>query len=124
MSDKTIPNLSAFEIRGTQDVALYSTALRDVSRALAMEVDYTAAELQATLQRAGLSLGDKWTARMKARKVTRRLRRARDLYNGAAIEAVKFWATYRMEYDPVLRPSAKPGQAWRWEALCPRARSR
>jgi len=110
-----IPNLSAFEIRGTADVAAYSEALRDVSRAIAVEVDYTAAELQATLSRAGMSLGDKWAARWKARKVTRRLRRARDLYNGAAIEAVKFWATYRMEYDPMLKP-AKNGNAWQWEA--------
>lgn len=116
MADRSIPNLSAFEIRGTQDVALYSTALRDVSRAMAMEIDFTAAELQTTLSRAGTSFGDKWTARTKARRVTRRLRRARDLYNGAAIEAVRFWATYRQEYDPMLRPARKPGEAWKWEA--------
>ena len=53
---------------------------------------------------------------MKARKVTRRLRRARDLYQGAAIEAVKFWATYRQEYDPLITPSKNAGQAWKWSA--------
>jgi len=116
MADQSIPRLSAFEIRGTEDVAKYSQALRDISRALANEVDYTAAELQATLTRAGGSLSDKFQARMKARKVTRRLRRARDLYQGAAIEAVKFWATYRQEYDPLIRPSKKDSQAWKWEA--------
>lgn len=115
MPNQKIPTLSGVEIRGTQDVALYSEAMRDICRAMAMEVDFTAAELQSVLGRAGTSLTDKFTARMKARKVTRRLRRARDLLNGAAIEAVKFWATYRMEYDPVLRP-APAGQRWKWEA--------
>ncbi len=116
MADQSIPRLSAFELRGTEDVAKYSEALRDISRALANEVDYTAAELQATLTRAGGSLGDRFQARMKARKVTRRLRRARDLYQGAAIEAVKFWATYRQEYDPLITPSKNAGQAWKWSA--------
>jgi hypothetical protein len=116
MPDQKIPNLSAFEIRGTQDIAQYSTALRDHSRALAQEIDYTAAELQATLNHAGMSLSDKLTARVKARKVTRRLRRARDLYNGAAIEAVKFWATYRAEYDTLIRPENRPRQQWHWNA--------
>lgn len=112
-----IPGLSAFEFRGTMDVAIYAQALRDVSRAMAQEVDYTAAELQATLGRAGaVSLGDKWAARAKARKVTRRLRRARDLYNGAAVEAVKFWATYKQEYDPVLAPAAPGKPQWKWNA--------
>ena len=115
MADQSIPKLSAFELRGTEDVAKYSEALRDISRALANEVDMTAAELQSTLGRAGASLSDKFQARMKARKVTRRLRRARDLYQGAAIEAVKFWAAYRQEYDPLIRPAAS-GQAWKWEA--------
>lgn len=116
MADQSIPRLSAFELRGTEDVAKYSEALRDISRALANEVDYTAAELQATLTRAGGSLSDKFQARMKARKVTRRLRRARDLYAGAAIEAVKFWATYRMEYDPLITPAKQAPQAWKWSA--------
>lgn len=111
-----VPKLSAFEIRGTEDVAKYSEALRDISRALAAEVDYTAAELQATLSRAGETLADKFAARFKARKVTRRLRRARDLYTGAAVEAVKFWATYRQEYDTLITPQKKTQQAWRWEA--------
>jgi hypothetical protein len=116
MPDKRIPNLSAYELRGTQDVALYSQALRDMSRAIAMEIDYTAAELQATLSRAGLSLGDKFTARVKAWKVTRRLRRARDLYNGAAVEAVKFWATYKQEYDVAIQPQRQAPAQWKWNA--------
>lgn len=116
MPDHKIPGLSAVEMRGTQDVALYATEMRDLSRTIAAELDYTAAELQATLSHAGTSLGDKFTARAKARKVTRRLRRARDLYQGAAIEAVKFWAAYRQEYDPVINPSREGAKPWKWEA--------
>jgi hypothetical protein len=116
MPDQKIPNLSVIELRGTQDVAIYSQALRDASRLMANEIDYTAAELQAALGRAGASFGDKWTARAKARRVTRRLRRARDLYNGAAIEAVKFWAVYRQEYDPMITPAKTAGQKWHWNA--------
>jgi hypothetical protein len=116
MAEKSIPQLSAFELRGTEDIAKYSEALRDLCRMLANEVDYTAAELQVTLTRAGGSLSDKFQARMKARKVTRRLRRARDLFQGAAIEAVKFWATYRQEYDPLIQPARQQQQAWKWTA--------
>ena len=116
MAEQNIPRLSAFELRGTEDIAKYSIALRDLSRAIAAEVDYTAAELQVTLGRAGESLGDKFAARIKARKVTRRLRRARNLYQGAAIEAVKFWATYRQEYDPLIHPTRQGSvKAWKWE---------
>jgi len=115
MADTRIPSLSAFEMRGTEDVALYAMALRDVSRAIAAEVDFTSAELQVTLSRAGESFTDRFAARMKARRVTRRLRRARDLYQGAAIEAVKFWATYRQEYDPVIQPQRPAGQSWKWQ---------
>jgi hypothetical protein len=116
MAEKSVPQLSAFELRGTEDVAKYSEALRDICRMLASEVDYTAAELQAVLTRAGGSLSDKFQARMKARKVTRRLRRSRDLLQGAAIEAVKFWATYRQEYDPLIKPARRPEQQWKWSA--------
>ena len=116
MPDRKIPSLSAIEMRGTQDVALYAMALRDHSRATAAEVDFAAAELQAVLSRAGLTIGDKFTAKWKARKVTRRLRRARDLHNGAAVEAVKFWAGYRAEYDALLKPAHKTGQPWKWNA--------
>ena len=116
MADKNLPNLSTFELRGTEDIAQYSAALRDTGRALALEVDYTAAELQTILAKAGMTLGDKLTARLKARKVTRRLRRYRDLQNGAAIEAVKFWATYRAEYDTLFRPAHQQPNKWHWNA--------
>lgn len=116
MADQSVPKLSAFEIRGTEDVAKYSEALRDISRMLATEVDYTAAELQTVLSRAGETIADKFAARMKARRVTRRLRRVRDLYTGAAIEAVKFWATYRMEYDTLIVPPKKANEPWKWSA--------
>jgi hypothetical protein len=117
MADRYVPpRLSAFEIRGTEDIAKYSEALREISRTMAAELDYTAAELQVVLSHAGLSLSDKFQARMKARKVTRRLRRARDLYHGAALEAVAFWATYRQEYDPLIVPSRQAARAWKWEA--------
>lgn len=117
MADKNIPTLSVYEMHGTEDIHLYSEALRDHSRSVAQEIDFTGAELQVRLSRAGMSLSDKLTARLKARKVTRRLRRARDLYNGAALEAVKFWAVYTQEYDTMLRPSkGQPGDKWHWNA--------
>lgn len=110
---RTTRAVSEIEIRGTEDVATYSTALRDLLTGIATELDLTAAELQATLEHSTGTMLDRGVARLKARRVARRLHRARDLINGAAIEGARLWAEYNREYADMIHPGKRAG--WKWE---------
>jgi hypothetical protein len=50
------------------------------------------------------------TARLRARRVARRLRRASELAQGAAVEAVKFNAQFRREFADILNPPKSRGK--------------
>ena len=112
--NRNVRAIAEIEIKGTEDVATYSVSLRDLLRGLAVELDLTAHELQATLEHSTGTALDRGLARMKARRVARRLHRARDLVNGAAIEGARFWTTYQTEYADLINPGKRQG--WRWEA--------
>jgi hypothetical protein len=107
-----VPELD-IEMRGTADIARYVKAGRGLQRDLAFEYDQTAAELQAIL-RASANGFDRMTAGIKARRVTRRLRRAAVLSQAAGVELVKFWAMYRNEYEELVKPKRSRNR-WQWE---------
>lgn len=113
--DKTTRQITEIELRGTEDVATYSISLRDLLRSIATELDLTAAELRATLENSTGTALDRTLARAKARKVARRLLRARDLIQGAAVEGGRMWVTYQVEYADLIRPSGRR-KGWKWEA--------
>ena len=112
--NRNVRAIAEIELRGTEDIAAYSVSLKDLLTALAIELDLTARELQSTLEHSTGTALDRGIARLKARKVARRLHRARDLIQGAATEGARFWTTYRTEYEDLIHPGKK--QAWRWEA--------
>jgi hypothetical protein len=112
---RRIAELSDIELTGTESVQLWVRTARDQLRDLSVEIDLTATELRGTLERSGGTLLDRFAARAKARKVTRRLFRARMLTQGAAVEVARFWGLYRAEYEPLIQPSRNSGRAWRWE---------
>jgi hypothetical protein len=103
-----IPELDAIEFDGAAAVAAYSKALRDHGRALAAELDASAEEIEVTLARQGghpLLMGV--DTRMRARRVSRRLRRASELAGGIALEGVRFNAEFRHQFEPVIEPAKK-----------------
>jgi hypothetical protein len=97
--------LSMIELNSTKGLASYSKAGRDLSRDIAMELDWAAHEVQASLSRMhGHPLLMNIKVKFHARRVAARLRRARDLQVGCGIELVKFWQEYRRRFGPAINP--------------------
>jgi hypothetical protein len=112
MARQRIPELESIEFTGHASVARYSKALRGINRDIAHECEYAAEELQAVLSRQRghpLLLG--LDVRLRARKVAKRLHRAGELSAGAAVEAVKFYSEFRLQFaDVITPPKPKPGK--------------
>ena len=101
-----IPELEAIEFKGHKSVAQYSKAGRDLCRDLSAEFDFAAEELQAVLARQkGHPLLMGIDTRLRARKVAKRLHRASELAAGAAVESVKFYAEFRLQFGEVISPA-------------------
>jgi hypothetical protein len=110
-----IPELESIEFTGAKSVAEYSKALRNLSRDMSSEAAFAAEELQAVLSRQkGHPLLMGIDVRMRARKVTRRLHRASELFAGSAVEAVKLYQEFRIQFADVIspRPSRAPAKAF------------
>jgi hypothetical protein len=102
---KRIPELEAIDFTGAKSVADYSKALRDLSRDMSNESEFAAEELVAVLSRQkGHPLLAGVDTRLRARRVARRLYRASQLYNGAAVEAVKLYQEFRLQFADVIKP--------------------
>jgi hypothetical protein len=102
---RRIPELSTIDLTSTSAVASYARAARAHCRDLAAEFDWAASEVQAALtHQAKHPLLASIPVRLRARRVARRLRRARDCAIGAGIEAVAFWHAYQREFAPVIEP--------------------
>jgi hypothetical protein len=107
---KRIPELEAIDFTGAKSVANYSTALRNLSRDMSNEAEFAAEELIAVLSRQkGHPLLAGVDVRLRARKVARRLYRASQLFNGAAVESVKLYQEFRFQFADVITP--KPSKA-------------
>jgi hypothetical protein len=115
---KRIPELESIEFTGAKSVADYSKALRDLSRDMCNESEFAAEELVAVLSRQkGHPLLAGVDTRLRARKVAKRLYRAAQLYNGAAVEAVKLYQEFRLQFADVInpKPSKVPAKAFDFE---------
>jgi hypothetical protein len=115
---KRIPELEAIDFTGAKSVADYSKALRDLSRDMSNESEFAAEELVAVLSRQkGHPLLAGVDTRIRARRVAKRLYRAAQLYNGAAVEAVKLYQEFRLQFADVIKPkpSRAPARAFDFE---------
>lgn len=111
MPERRIAELAKIEFDGARSIAVYSRTGRDVCKDLASEFDWSAEEFQAVMkaQRGNpLLLG--LDVYLRARRVAKRLKRARELARGAGVECVKFNAEFRKHFGDVIRPSQKPRQ--------------
>src|SRR5260370_24293771 len=95
---------------GQPPLAEYSGELRGRLGDVAYEIDFATEEVSAVLSRQKghpLLLG--LDVKLRARKVARRLHRAQECVTGAAIEAVKFYREFRLQFAEVITPpKAKP----------------
>ena len=113
---KRIPELESIEFTGAKSVAEYSKTLRNLSRDMANEAEYAAEELIAVLSRQkGHPLLAGVDTRMRARRVARRLYRAAQLFNGVAVEAVKLYQEFRMQFADVITPKPSKQPARRFD---------
>ena len=109
-----IPELEGIEFNGHKSVAEYAKAARGLCRDLAQEFDYSAEEIQVVLSKQkGHPLLMGVDTRLRARKVAKRLHRAAELAGGAAIESVKFYSEFRLQFGEVINPpKTKPKEAF------------
>jgi hypothetical protein len=109
-----IPELESIEFTGHQSVARYAKEARALCRDLAHEFDFAGEELQAVLSRQkGHPLLMGVDIRLRARKVTKRLHRASELAAGAAVESVKLYQEFRLQFADAITPKdRKPAKAF------------
>ncbi|MFD0685885.1 hypothetical protein [Actinomadura fibrosa] len=113
MSGKSrIPELADIPFTGAKSITEYSQAGRRICRDLAIEFDMGAEEvyqaLVATARGNPLLFGV--DIRMRARRVSKRLKRASEHQAAAGAELVAFWAQFRKEFADVLNPPKQPKQ--------------
>lgn len=100
-----IPELESIEFTGAASIADYSKELRNLARDLSHETGTAAQELQAVLSRQrGHPLLMGIDVRLRARKVTKRLDRASECFAGGAVEAVKLYAEFRVQFADAINP--------------------
>jgi len=103
------------EFRAASDIANYVQAGRDICRTLGVEFEVTAGELAVLLERESSGkLGDRFSSRRAARKVTRRLRRAAAHQQAAGDELIRFWKDFATTYGELLNPKRR-AKGFQWE---------
>ncbi|WP_433465812.1 hypothetical protein [Spirillospora sp. CA-128828] len=118
MSGKSrIPELAEIPFTGSKSITEYSQAGRRICRDLAIEFDLSAEEvykaLVATAKGNPLLFGV--DVRMRARRVSKRLKRASEHEAAAGAELVAFHASFRKEFADVLNPPKPPKQTFNFK---------
>ena len=101
MRDRNIDELAQVEFTGSLSIAFhaYSQQLYALARRWQFELDMAASDSRAAMESLqGHPLLFGLDAKVKARRVSKRLRRAQSLAHGLAEEAVKFNQSYRRHF--------------------------
>ena len=106
------PRLTKIELMGTEDLEKYLTELKNTFRELKDEIDNAADIMQVALEENSPGM-DKFSARMKARKVARQMKRGGDAAHRGMIHAVRTWMIYKREYEPKTA-TKKPIRTWKF----------
>ncbi|MFE1399241.1 MULTISPECIES: hypothetical protein [Nocardiopsis] len=103
-----ISDLEAIEFETGSDIRRYTETVRKLSRALAMELEYSAQELEAALKDLPPGDGESHLAmRRKARSVARHLRRSAEAQRMVGIEAVRTWGSMIKHFEHLIKPKKK-----------------
>ena len=111
--ERRLDKLATVEFRGQvgRAVADYAKGTQRLARDLAAELDVTAETSRAAMWKLrklpAMRSVDVW---VRARMVSRHLKRARDLAQGISAEAVKFNALYRREFLDIDDAGRKNGR--------------
>jgi hypothetical protein len=99
--------LDKIEFYVPSDITKYAETMRDIGRGLEFELACSASELQAMLGNSGGTIYERAVAKMKARRVAARLKRASHLARGISVEGIKFYKTFQREFALALSPPKK-----------------
>jgi len=100
-----ISDLEEIEFNSGSDIREYTEKVRKLSKALAMELDYSAQELQARLKDLPPADGESPRAmRAKARSVARHLRRSAEAQRTVGIESVRTWGSMLKHFGHLIKP--------------------
>ncbi|MGV9596089.1 hypothetical protein ACWDR1_05395 [Streptosporangium sandarakinum] len=106
----SIPELSTIELRSTAALKQYVDASRALAREFAGELEWAAEELTAVLT--VTAKGNPWLmgmdVKIRARRVANRARRASELQRGSAIEMVKLWQDFLVQFAPAIEKKPNP----------------
>jgi hypothetical protein len=113
-----IDELSRIEFDGAKAVTRYSKTAKELLKDFTRELEFSADEFEAVMREAArnghpllMGLDVKW----RARRVSKRLRRAADCTQGAVAEVVRFHAAFRREFAEVLNPTPKKKRKFDFE---------
>jgi len=100
-----ISELEDIEFNTGSDVRLYTEKVRRLSRAIAMEMEYSAQELEALLKDLPPAEGESRLAvRRKARSIAKHLRRSAEAQRLVGIEAVRTWGSMLTHFEHLIKP--------------------
>ncbi|MFE0270513.1 hypothetical protein ACFWZ7_26175 [Nocardiopsis alba] len=101
-----LDELEGIEFETGSDIRLYTEKVRRLSRAIAMELDYSAQELEAALKDLPPADGESRIAvRRKAKTIARHLRRASEAQRMVGIESVRTWGSMIKHFEHLIKPA-------------------
>ncbi|OLT29316.1 hypothetical protein BJF83_12080 [Nocardiopsis sp. CNR-923] len=103
-----IAELEEIEFETGSDIRRYTERVRRLSRALAMELEYSAQELEAVLKDLPPGDGESHRAvRSKSRSIARHLRRSAEAQRTVGIEAVRTWGSMVKHFEHLIKPKKR-----------------
>ncbi|GLU49849.1 hypothetical protein [Nocardiopsis ansamitocini] len=113
---KLLDEMGKIEFENASDIRRYATKLRELQRAIAMEVELSADELEAALATVALTSTESMaTSRKRAKAVASHLRRAGSRARESAISSVSLWGSVRKHYG-ILMGAEKPRKSMNMKA--------
>jgi hypothetical protein len=116
-SSTRIPELSTIEIRSTSALKKYIDESRRLARDFSVELDWGAEEITAVLTATGK--GNPWLmgvdVKWRARRVAQRARRAAELQRGSAVELVRLWQDFVIQFAPALEKHKTPAKTFNFD---------
>ncbi|MFE6387658.1 hypothetical protein [Nocardiopsis dassonvillei] len=101
---RIMADLEAIQFETGSDIRHYTETTRKLSRALAVELEFSAQELEAALKELPPGGGESRLAmRRKARSVARHLRRAAEAQRLVGVEAVRTWGSMLKHFDHLVK---------------------
>lgn len=104
-SKKIIEHMEAQEFNSASEIKEYANNARDLLKAIAVEIEFGAQELEARLKELPPGDGEgRATAMRKAKSVSRHLRKAAKATRSGATESTRTWASLQRQYDHIIKP--------------------